>query len=1188
MINILIVEDNEDDLFFIKKALSNDEYNLKVIESGIDAYNYLLNPESNPDIVLLDNNLPEMSGLEILQNIFKITDKYSFIFLTVDNTLSMVVEAMRSGALDFIVKSSDLKNELPQKIEKVYEIHKTRIEKKKFEQELRKSKEIAELNEKKYKILFDTISAGVSLNEIIYDDNHEMVDYKIIEVNKAFYNIADYSSTQVINNVATELYGMSSDYIKSFWNNHKNLNDTAFTEMYSPISNKCFYISTSPFVNDKFVTVFFDISNIKQSERDLIKAKEIAESNEQKFKHAVVDLNKAQSVAKVGSWKWHIQENSLEWSKEMYRIFGISENAFNGKLDEVIERSIHPEDREAVEASNRSVAEKGIPIPLEYRIILADGSVKTLWAEAGEQEKDKDSKTIALSGIVQDISERKRYENELEVKTRTLESIFASAPYIMILVNEEGRVVDVNRIGIEFSGQKKEEIIGLLGGEVFSCVNAMDGGVCGKTHLCEYCPIRNRVTQTFKTRQPIYEASGKLVVVKNQENTTLDMLISTTLVDVENERLVLVTIADISARVQMEKALLESENQIQSIFLAAPTGIGVTKNRVIIKVNQKVQEMTGYSEEELIGKSSLILYPSLDEYENVGKEKYQQIEEKKTGIVETKWLKKDGAIIDVLLSSTPIDINDISKGVTFTALDITERKLTELALIQSENNYKRFMDESNLGIRLITKEGKTVYVNDTLLKIYGYTSFEEFQNNPVSKRYTPEELKRHLDRKAKRKNGEFLVSEYEIDIFRKDGEIRQLLVMRKEIIWDKTIHYQIIYQDITERKLAEQELFIAKEKAEESDHLKSAFLQNISHEIRTPMNAIVGFSGMLDKEGISLEKRNNFISIIKNSSNQLLSIVTDILTISSLDSKQERTTIGKVSVNQTLLNLFTIFKPQASEKGISIFLKNELEDSESVFLTDSTKLNQVIANLLNNALKFTEKGFIEFGYKLIDKSIENESDLPVLKFYVKDTGIGINEEIHEKIFERFRQGELTISRKYGGTGLGLSISKGYIELLGGKIWVESVMGEGSIFYFTLPFKQPIENLNNKILPDLKNNNKILIAEDEEYNYMLIKELLSDMNFSFYHAKNGLEAVEICKNNQDIGLVLMDIKMPLMDGHTAALKIRETRSDLVIIAQTAYALDFEKERYKNAFDDYITKPIEEEEMLKVIKKYVKNI
>ncbi|MFZ4741416.1 MAG: PAS domain-containing hybrid sensor histidine kinase/response regulator [Bacteroidales bacterium] len=389
--------------------------------------------------------------------------------------------------------------------------------------------------------------------------------------------------------------------------------------------------------------------------------------------------------------------------------------------------------------------------------------------------------------------------------------------------------------------------------------------------------------------------------------------------------------------------------------------------------------------------------------------------------------------------------------------------------------------------------------------------------------------------------------------------------------------------DITALKNTEQELFIAKEKAEESDRLKTQFLLNMSHEIKTPMNAINGFSEMLNEPDLSDEKRKSLTSIIINSSNQLQSIVENILTISALETKVERINIQAVNINSIIADLSVIFRTKAFNNNISLYSKHALTDKQSEIYTDRTKIIQILTNLITNALKFTHEGYIEFGYNLKTDTVPAE-----LEFYVKDTGIGIKPELHEKIFDRFTQVEIGLTRRYDGNGLGLSISKGFVELLGGKIDLQSELEKGSTFYFTIPYK-PVNDIEKTNLSKKQNNSitTVLVAEDEEINFLFIELLLKRMDCKIIHAKDGQEAVDICKANSEIDVILMDIKMPIMDGHEAAKQIKIFRPDLIIIAQSAYTIEQYLEQYgDNPFDDYISKPIKKDELKQKIMKFIK--
>jgi len=381
------------------------------------------------------------------------------------------------------------------------------------------------------------------------------------------------------------------------------------------------------------------------------------------------------------------------------------------------------------------------------------------------------------------------------------------------------------------------------------------------------------------------------------------------------------------------------------------------------------------------------------------------------------------------------------------------------------------------------------------------------------------------------------------------------------------------------RKKTEDELLREKEHAEESDRLKSAFLANMSHEIRTPMNGILGFARLLQKPNISSEKQNGFIDIIVKSSNQLLHIVNDILEISKIETGQIDLYEEEINLNSVLKDIKSFFDLKANELGLELILNMDENYDELNILVDESKLKQIIYNLISNSLKFTKKGKIEFGYTIEDTKFN---------FYVSDTGIGIPKKYHADIFNRFNKLEYSSSVLYGGTGLGLAICKGLINGMGGDISVESKEGVGTSFRFSLSLKEVDRKRKNQIYHSENVsliNSTILIVEDEVVNAEYLKEILTKQNVKYIHAKNGIEAVEAC-SKQQIDLVLMDIKMPLMNGFEATKKIKDINPHLPVIAQTAYAMKSDRIKAINAgFDDYISKPIVQEELFSLINKFL---
>jgi len=431
----------------------------------------------------------------------------------------------------------------------------------------------------------------------------------------------------------------------------------------------------------------------------------------------------------------------------------------------------------------------------------------------------------------------------------------------------------------------------------------------------------------------------------------------------------------------------------------------------------------------------------------------------------------------------------------------------------------------------------------------------------------------------------------EIKIARNEGESREFRLIHLQLTLIDLGELSAIagsVHDITRQDKVRRDMLRAKEKAEESERLRNILLTNISHEIRTPMNSIIGFSELLNIGNLAFDKRRDYVRTIRNQGLQLLKMIDDVVELTKLETG--KTTIRKSPCNidlllNELLISFNQLKITHSKEHLDIRIR--YPDKHGVVLfTDPGRLQQLISNLISNSVKFTEKGWIEMGYRLTSDQ--------VVEFYVKDTGIGLSREMQKNIFNRLTEDEVATG-KAEGSGLGLTISKNLVKLLGGRIWVESEPGKGSTFLFTIPneevpanyhlmapeeeFEIPAYNWRDKV---------VLVAEDDEVNFKFLEAILHDTSVQVLHASNGLQAVELCKTINKIDLVLMDIKMPEMDGFEATRQIRQFNKRLPVIAQSAFVDDSDWEMCRTAgIDDQITKPIDIREFFEKADRFLRN-
>ncbi len=576
------------------------------------------------------------------------------------------------------------------------------------------------------------------------------------------------------------------------------------------------------------------------------------------------------------------------------------------------------------------------------------------------------------------------------------------------------------------------------------------------------------------------------------------------------------------------------------------------------------------------------------------------------------------AQLDIDFSESRVD-QEILSAIKLLWEDFTEiikeKDSAHNALIESEQRFRMLFNSiPNISIQGYNTNGIVIYWNEASERIYGYKR-DEAIGKYLGDLIIPDNIKNEFDLSLEKAKGIETTGELsppgEVTLRNKAGGdvpvfSLHTIVKVKNL---KPVIYCLDF-DLSERKKVEEELrqahnnlekrvdertaelVIAKNRAEESDRLKTAFLANMSHEIRTPLNAIMGFSGLLTPD-LKEEILNNYINIINNSGAQLLGIINDIIDIAKIEVGQIKIENSECNLNSILKELITSKKQKFLEEKIEnkeIKLSLDNDDENFTILTDSIRFKQIIINLVNNAIKFTEKGEIKFGYYMPGNTNNKKVHENELLFFVKDTGIGINKDQQEIIFERFRQLENSLTKRYGGTGLGLAISKSLVNKLGGRIWVESEPEKGSVFYFTLPYliqeEKKLTSAENVIIP-IKGGKTILIAEDEPSNYHILEILLSNTKSKLLWARNGQEAIDLFKENKDsIDIILMDIQMPIKNGLVATREIKAMSKNVPILVQTAYALSGDKERFlKAGCDDYISKPIEKDLLFEKIGKLI---
>ncbi len=815
---------------------------------------------------------------------------------------------------------------------------------------------------------------------------------------------------------------------------------------------------------------------------------------------------------------------------------------------------------------------------LEIQHTCKDGSL--VWVESILKGiYNKEGKTIGILGISRNIDERKKAElalKENESKFSTLLSNLPGMAYICL--NDPNCTMKfISKGCFDLTEYLPSDFIDNKNLTFKSIIHADD-----QEHITKTIQKTNINQKSYTLQYRIITKSKKIKWVWEQGVAIFNK-------DGKIEILEGMII-DISKQKEIERSLKESEEKYRKLIENSLQGLYILKDSKIHFCNKKMANIFGYNSAEEINGLNIIELVHESSLETVLYNIKKRIDEKQK-ITHYNFLakKKNGEIIEIetLGSIILLDGEPAIQGVL---KDVTQQKAAEERL----RKLSQAVEQSPTSIVITDLKGIIEYVNPYFIDLTEYTAEEAIgkSTNILKSNHTPNEVYKDLwttITSGKEWVGEILNR-------KKSGELYWESVKIAPIKDSNGIitHFVGIKDDITEQKRIQNELILTKEKAIESDNLKTSFLANMSHEIRTPMNAIMGFSSLLSDDSLTFEERNEFIQLINSNSNTLLNLIDDIIDIAKIEAGQLNVTNKDFDINELLSEINTIYQEintKQNEDSIKLIWDKNETDNISVISTDPHRLKQVLSNLIENAIKYTQEGEIHFGYKVL-KNINIGEKTKKLQFYVRDTGIGIPQNKLNVVFDRFRQADDSHTRIFGGTGLGLAISKNIAQLLGGDINVVSMENKGSVFYFTIPIIDKSNKLRKGKRPKINYNEinwsdkTVLIAEDVESNFYLLETLLKRTKINIIWSNNGEKAVKEFQQNKNIDLILMDMQMPIMNGFEATKIIKEMNKDLPILAVTAFALAGDKEKIiASGCNDYISKPIKSDELIFKINKFI---
>ncbi len=906
-------------------------------------------------------------------------------------------------------------------------------------------------------------------------------------------------------------------------------------------------------------------------------------------------LNLAMMVKNDGVWDWNLISNNTFFDDRYYTMAGYAPGEFPNTFAGWAQK-VHPDDLQmAQDAIKAYLGGASDNFDIEFRFRRKTG--KWMWIQGKGKivARDEKGSPLRMIGTHTDITDRKNAEKELQNSNERLLTVFNGInAFVYICDMETHEVLFVNDFGLKVWGS---DITGQ------KCHKALQG----LDKPCSFC-TNDKLIDEDGQPTGVYEWEFKNSVNKRWYDIR-DSAIRWT-----DGRLVRMEVAiDITDRKISQTQIQESEERFQRMLSLIPDMISIhDKNFNIVYSNWKGFAAVDEAKRQLYTKCYKT-YRDLDEICPDCRAK-EVLRTKKAFHTEAEL--PDGTWIDLRVIPVLDEDGELELFVEWVR-DITELKksidtkefLKQIAnelvlnfnikdLIRAvENHLSRLIDTSNFYIALYDKQTGMFHAP------FEKDEKDQIDSWPALQSVTGLVLKSKQSLLIKKQDIIHLIETNKIEQtgticeawlgvpLLKENDVTGVIVIQS---YDDADAFDTDSIDILEyvstqisialeRTEIFEDLVQAKLKAEESDRLKSAFLANMSHEIRTPMNAILGFLSLLKEPRFDEEQRAEFIDVVNKSGHRLLETINDIIEFSKIEAGQIEINHEEVDLSEIIHNYYQLFLPQVKEKGLILNLSENIPEGQARVYADRHKLEGVLINLINNAIKFTNKGSIEIGYYLKDNEVV---------FYVKDTGIGIPKNRQKVVFDRFVQADLEITRPHEGSGLGLSIAKAYVEALGGSIWLESIPGTGSTFYFSIPDvhyekkkKVQDKDVDEHSVPQLPNLT-ILVAEDDDMGFYFLQTIFNKEGIRTLHATTGEEAIELFRSHNDIDLILMDIKMPGMGGLEATKTIKKEKPEMPVIAVTAFALPGDREKIlRSGCDEYISKPFKKEEILEVMQRYV---